>query len=113
MTFDPMRGPATVARGEQGRVFIGGLRAGVLTEWRVVISPTTKKPTLFGTGRIGRYYQQTIGGMARIELTPAPTPRRIGRPTPPTPRPFVLVGTIAELTSKTITIASGEIERGS
>jgi len=111
MSFDPLRGPSAMAQGERGTIRIGRLRAGTLTKWRVVISPTTQRPTLFGEGRIGRYYMQAVGGTARVELTPAPIPRRIGRSTPPTPRPFVLVGTIAELTGKTITISHGEIER--
>jgi len=106
-----MRGPSAMEHGERGTIRIGGLRAGVLTKWRVVMSPTTQRPTLFGEGRIGRYYTQAVGGTARVELTPAPLPRRIGRPTPPTPRPFVLVGTIAELTGKTITISHGKVER--
>jgi hypothetical protein len=111
MSFDPMRGPSALAQGTSGTLRIGGLRAGYLTKWRVVMSPTTGKPTLFGEGKIGRYYTQAIGGTARAELTPAPIPRRIGRPTPRTPAPFVLQGTIAELTGKTITISNGEIAR--
>jgi hypothetical protein len=110
MTFDPMRGPSALAQGERGTIRIGGLRAGYLTKWRVVMSPSTKLFVLFGEGRIGRYYQQAVGTSARAELTPAPIPRRIGRPTPKTPAPFVLQGTIAELTGKTITISNGEIE---
>ena len=107
----PFTGPSTVVQGVTGTIRIGNLRAGVLTKWRVVISPTTRMPTLFGEGRIGRYYTQAIGGAVRAELTPAPTPSRIGRPTPALPRPFVLVGTIAELTGKTITISHGEVEK--
>ena len=103
--------PSAVAHGTAGTLWIGGLRAGQLTAWRIVMSPSTKQPTLFGTGRIGRYYQQAIGGVARAELTPTPVPRRIGRKAPPTPTPFVLVGTIAELRSTSITISHGEIER--
>jgi hypothetical protein len=104
-------GPPTQAQGSAGVLRIGGLRAGVLTEWRVVISPSTKRPTLFGKGRIARYYVSAVGSVARVELTPAPVPRRIGRPAPKTPAPFVLIGTIAELTGKTITISNGEVEK--
>jgi hypothetical protein len=107
----PFTGPPTQAHGTRGTIRIGGLRAGVLTKWRVVISPTTRLPTLFGEGRIGRYYAQAIGGAVRAELTPSPVPRRIGRPAPKTPAPFVLIGTIAELTGKTITISNGEVEK--
>lgn len=106
-----MRGPTAIAQGKTGTLIIGGLRAGVLSEWRVVISPTTGKPTLFGAGRIGRFYAQAIGGRASVELIPAPVPKRIGRPVPPTPKPFTLIGTIVELSGKHITIASGEIEK--
>jgi hypothetical protein len=103
--------PAALAQGTHGVLHIAGLRAGHLTEWRVVMSPTTKKPTLFGTGRIGRYYTQAVGGIVRAELTPTPIPRRIGRKAPPLLKPFVLIGTIAELTGRTITISHGEVER--
>jgi hypothetical protein len=103
--------PATVGQGKVGTLHIGGMRAGVLTEWRVVVSPTTNLFTLFGTGRIGRYYMQSVGGTIRADLTPTPIPRRIGRKTLPTPRPFVLRGIIAELTGRTITISHGEVER--
>lgn len=103
--------PGTAAQGTIGTIWIGGLRAGILTQWRIVISPSTKQPTLFGTGQIGRYYAQAVGSPARLELTPTQPPARIGRKPPPTLRPFVLVGTIAELTSTHITIAHGEIAR--
>ena len=106
-----MVGPSTAAQGTQGTLWIGGLRAGTLSQWRVVISPSTGQPTLFGTGRIGRYYAQAVGGIARLELTPTPIPTRIGRKPPPVLRPFVLIGTIAELTSTSITISHGEIAR--
>jgi hypothetical protein len=102
--------PATVAQGTHGILFIAGLRAGILTEWRVVVSPSTKLFTLFGTGKIGRYYMQSVGGAIWAELTPSPVPRRIGRKAPPTPKPFVLVGRIAEMTGRTITISHGEVE---
>ena len=101
--------PSTAAHGTIGTIWIGGLRAGALGQWRIVISPSTGQPTLFGTGRIGRYYAQTVGNVARLELTPTPIPTRIGRKPPPVLRPFVLIGTIAELTSKSITISHGEI----
>jgi hypothetical protein len=103
--------PPTQAEGVSGTLRIGGLRAGVLTKWRVVLSPSTKQPTLFGEGKIARYYSSATGTIVRAELTPAPVPYRIGRPRPAQPRPFVLIGTIAELTGKTITISNGEIER--
>ena len=100
-----------LAHGTAGTIRIGGLRAGALTEWRVVLSPTTNKPTLFGKGRIGRYYAQAVGTTARLELTPTPIPYRIGRKPPPVLNPFVLIGTIAELSSMRITISHGEIVR--
>lgn len=110
-TFDPMRGPSALAAGKQGTLLIGDLRAGVLNEWRVVISPSTKKLTLFGQGRFLRYYLQAVGELARVELTPAPQPYRIGRPKPKTPRPFVLRGKLFELTAGRITISEGELAR--
>lgn len=107
----PFTGPPTQAQGRKGTLRIGGIRAGVLTEWRVVISPSTKQYTLFGKGTIARYYIPAVGGAVRVELTPTPVPRRIGRPAPKAPAPFVLAGTIAELTGTTITISQGEIAR--
>ncbi len=111
MSFDPMRGPSAIAQGKAGAVRIGGLTAGVLTTWRVVISPTTGKPTLFGEGRIRRYFTQALGAQVAAELTPAPHPIRIGRPMPPTARPFTLTGRIVEINAGRITIADGDIVR--
>ena len=110
-SFDPMRGPPAIARGTAGVLRIGGLRAGVLTEWRVVTSPTTGAPTLFGAGRIRRYFTQALGAVVRADLTPAPHPARIGRPKPPKVRPFTLTGRIVEINAGHITIAHGEIAR--
>lgn len=109
MTFDPMRGPGALVQGADGTITIGGLRVGILSSWRVVISPTTGKPTLMGEGRFKRYFTQAVGIRARAALTPAPRPYRIGRPKPPTPQPFTIEGKLYELTAKTIVISEGEI----
>lgn len=111
MSFDPMRGPPAIAIGTAGTLRIGGLRAGTLTSWRVVTSPTTGKPTLFGEGRIKSYYTQAIGDEACADLAPSAPPRRIGRPRPKVPKPFTLTGRIVEITAAHITIADGEIAR--
>jgi len=110
-TFDPMRGPSALATGNQGTLLIGGLHAGTLSEWRIVVSPSTQKFTLFGQGRFLRYYIQHVGGLVRLALTPAPVPTRIGRPKPKTPAPFVLEGKLFELTAGRITISEGELAR--
>lgn len=110
MTLDPMRGPPAIASGTAGELRIGGMKAGTLTTWRVVISPTTGKPTLFGAGRMLRFFAQSMGKQAHVALIPAPQPYRIGRPKPKTPKPFVLVGKIVEFSAGRITIAEGEIE---
>ena len=53
-------GPPTQAEGKSGTLRIGGIRAGSLTKWRIVLSPATKRPTLFAEGRIARYYVQGV-----------------------------------------------------
>jgi len=111
-SFDPMRGPPATSKGTMGVLRIGGLTAGHLTEWRVVISPTTGAPTLFGEGRIRRYYTQALGEVVQAWLTPAPHPARIGRPKRPPAQPFTLTGRIVEINPGHITIADGEIARG-
>lgn len=110
MTFDPMRGPSAIAQGSVGEVRIGGLLAGRLTAWRVVMSPTTDKPTLFGEGTFLRYFKQAVGVEAVASLTPTPPPYRIGRPKPRAGKPFTLTGTVFELTAGRITISEGSIE---
>lgn len=110
--FDPLRGPAALAVGTVGRVRVGGLLAGLLTEWRVVTSPTTGMPTLIGRGTFARYYGQALGGQAEAEVTPSPQPHYIGRKKPPTPRPFRIRGTIAELSATTIIVSHGTLARG-
>lgn len=106
-----MRGPPAIAQGNTGELRIGGLKAGTLTEWRVVMSPTTGKPTLFGEGRFLRYYGGSVGMEARADVTPVSPPTRIGRPKPPKAKPFTLTGRVVELTPSRITIADGEIAR--
>lgn len=112
MPFDALRGPPAIAQGEAGTLRIGGLRAGAFRSWRVVISPTTGKPTLFGAGRFAHYYAGAVGVTVEASLTPAPPPTRLGRPKPKTPVPFVLRGRLLELGGGRITIADGEIARG-
>lgn len=104
-----MDGPAAIARGTTGALRIGGLKAGRLTTWKVVISPTTGKPTLFAEGAFVRFYTPGVGCQAVAHLTPAPTPARIGRPKAPMPKPFVLTGKIVEFTARQIVLAEGEI----
>jgi hypothetical protein len=101
-------GPPAFARGTVGTVVAGGLTIGRLTSWKIVISPTTGKPTLQGEGSFRRQY---VGGVERATatVTPAPQPRRLGRPTPPTPEPMELSGQVVRLSATTITIANGEM----
>lgn len=109
MTFDPMRGPAALATGAVGELRIGGLLAGTLTEWRIVISPTTGQPTLIGAGRFARYFAQGAGSPADATVTPHAPHAYIGRPRPPPPAPLTITGTLVELTATSVTIASGTI----
>lgn len=125
--FDPMRGPAAQAVGSAGIVTIAGLRAGTLSSWRLVLSPTAirkdasgapilgddGKPipayTLFGEGSMLRFFRGALGVVVTASLTPSTPPTRIGRPKPKTPRPFTLAGVVAELSARRIVIAAGEI----
>lgn len=106
-----MNGPSAITRGMGGTIRIGGLRAGRLAAWHVVISPTTGKPTLFGEGAFLRFYAGAVGMRAQADVMPTATPARIGRKAPPKPKPFTLTGRIAELTARSIVIAEGSIER--
>lgn len=101
--------PDVLVSGTSGTLTIGGLPAGTLTDWRLVTSPTTGKPTLLGTGRFARYYAQAVGSVCEAALTPAPGHAYIGRPKPKAPQPFGLRGVLASLTATAITMASGEI----
>lgn len=119
--------PTTQAVGSIGTVRIAGLRAGALTDWRLVLSPTTVrrgadgqpilgedgKPisayTLFGEGTLLRYFRAAVGAPVVADLVPAAPPARIGRPRPKPVRPFRLAGVVFELTARRIVIASGEI----
>lgn len=102
--------PSAFAQGTGGAVRVARLAAGTLTSWRVVISPTTGMPTLFGEGRFCRLYAGALGAQASVELVPAPVPARIGRPKPKKPAPMTLTGKIAELTARSIVIAEGTLE---
>ena len=110
-----MHGPAAIAIGSAGEVRIAGLKAGALTQWRLVTSPQAKREdgtpylTLFAEGRFLRFYRGSVGGRAVLHLTPSPQPARIGRPKPRTPKPFTLVGKVFEISAGRITISEGEI----
>lgn len=112
-----MIGPAAQAIGQEGRVKIAGLHAGILTGWRLVLSPTTKHEetglpayTLFGEGHLLRFFLGTAGSAVRVRVMPTPTPFRIGRPKPPTARPFVVVGKLFSITPTRIVLSEGAIE---
>lgn len=103
--------PPALSRGTQGAARIpGGPRLGVITGWRVVLSPTTGKHTLIAEGRFARYYAQD-GAVLRAEasLTPDQPPARIGRPRPRPLTPFRFAGRVALLTPSQLTIAEGEV----
>lgn len=105
----PLGEPPALARGTDGEVRIpGGPRLGTLTQWRVVLSPTTGKHTLIAEGRFSRHYVSSGLQRAQVEVRPAPLPKRIGRPTPRTPTPFRFTGRVALLTSRQLTLAEGE-----
>jgi hypothetical protein len=111
--IDPLRGPAAKAMGVAGTLTIGGVRAGQLGAWRVVVSPKSTPEhiqyVLFADGRIGRFYGQAIGAEARAQLIPSAQPTRIGRKKPPTPKPFTLAGRIVEISAKRVVIADGAV----
>lgn len=127
-TFDPMHGPAVQVAGKEGGVWIAGMRAGTLTSWRLVFSPTAVrkdgegnpmltedgKPipayTLFGEGHLLRFFLGSVGSPVRVRVVPARIPARIGRPAPPIPRPFVVTGLLFSITPSRIVISEGAIE---
>lgn len=102
-------GAQLIALGKEGRVHIGGLFVGRLTEWKLVMSPTTKMPTLIGSGSFRRYFLQGVGGRVSATITPAAVPHRIGRKRRPTPKPATIEGVLFRLTPTAITIASGTV----
>lgn len=103
--------PPALSRGTSGAARIPhGPRLGVLTAWRVVLSPTTGQYTLIAEGRFARYYARDIAPLrAEAALTPESPPARIGRPKPPRLTPFRFAGRVALLTPSLLTIAEGEV----
>ena len=91
--------------GEAGYAkLIGGARIGTITSFRLVMSPTTGKPTLIASGVFLRYY---IGQCVEVEavVIPSVPPRRIGRKAPPKPRPIRVRGRIALHSATRLNIA--------
>lgn len=100
---------AAIAEGSAGVVrTVFGARVGSLTEWEIVISPTTGKPTLKGRGTFLHYW--SAAGLTEVvaTLTTDPPPNRPGRPKSK-PRTVKLRGTVARLIPTAITIAQGEL----
>lgn len=96
-----------VRSGTAGTVYSHVLVVGMLREWRLVISPTTNLPTLFGTGTMRRLWLAQPPQRVVVELMPAPLPERYGAPRPPPPRLIRLEGRVVEFTRNSIVIAEG------
>jgi hypothetical protein len=108
----PIPQPPVVLRGHQGTLTVGGVRYGVLSDWRIVVSPTTQRYTLLADGVMQRFLGQAIGARAHAHLIPAPIPARIGRPRPPVRPPCTLIGTLVRVTPTAITIAEADFLPG-
>lgn len=98
-----------VASGTVGVVRCGAAVVAVLTTWRVVLSPTTQRPTLFADGPIRRYWVANPPTRLTAHLTPAPKPYRLGQKRAPTPTPFALTGTVHSLSATQLVLSGGEI----
>lgn len=105
----PIPTPGAILTGTRGTLLIGGVPLGVLTSWRVVISPTTGRHTLIADGHIQRYAYGAVGETAEAHLIPAPIPARIGRPRPPTRPPCRIVGTLVRAQPGGCTIATADL----
>jgi len=93
--------------GTTGAIYVGRHLVGRLTEWRIVISPTTEQPTLIGKGRFLRAWVAGRPERLTARLLTASPPAYIGRPKPPPPRAVTLSGERAELTARSVVIARG------
>lgn len=98
--------------GTAGTLWIGGRMVGEITAWRLVISPTTQKPTVFASGRFLRYYAlHGKDAHAVVRLIPTTPPPRIGRPKPrhALRHQTEVAGILAEISVKAFTLAHGEL----
>lgn len=104
----PIPGPTVETHGTVGQLrTAGGVIIGQLTDWELVISPTTGMPTLKGNGHMRRWWVHFPPTLLRATVQPARTPYRLGRPRPTTVPPFTLQGMVARLTATAVTIAQG------
>lgn len=98
--------------GHEGSLFIGDRLVGTITSWRLVMSPTTQKPTVFASGRFLRYYAlHGKDAHAVVRLVPTTPPSRIGRPKPrhALRTETTITGVLVEITSRAFTLAHGEL----
>lgn len=102
--------PKARATGAGGALLLGRVRVGALRDWRLVISPTTRRPTLIADARVARAWLHAPPSTLTALVTPAPTPALLGRPAPPRPRPLRISGRVARLTAAGVTLAECEIE---
>jgi hypothetical protein len=94
-----------LAVGQEGAARIpDGPRLGTLTAWRLVISPTTGRRTLIAEGQFLRFWVGARITRVVVEATPTQAPARIGRKSPPAPRPFRLVGRVDELSTRALVV---------
>lgn len=103
--------PKAQAQGTGGALRLGPLPIGVLTTWRLVVSPTTGRPTLIAEARIRRAYLVAPPTLLTALVIPDRAPALIGRPAPPVPHPLRISGKVARLTAQAVTLAECSIER--
>lgn len=97
-------------RGTQGAVYVGAVKIGTLTEWRIVSSPTTGKPTLIARGSFARAWAgKNLSHARAVVIEPTPT-HLYGRPRPRPRQSIAITGTVARLSVNAITISNGTIQ---
>jgi hypothetical protein len=106
--------PQAFARGLSGVVYVTTpagrrVRVGRLGAWHVVMSPTTKQPTLFAEGAPHLIWQRYAPDRVVAYLVSSPPKARIGRPKPAPNPPMELTGKPTTWAAGTIIVSEGSI----
>ena len=113
----PSLASAAIAKGSSGRLYVlnsQGRRTyvGLIGAWKVVISPTTKQPTLITeAATIRRYWLRHPPRAALAVLQPDQPHAYIGRPKPPPAKPFAVRGAPSTWRNGQVILSEGSIEQ--
>lgn len=105
--------PPPMQAGPTGRLYIvslaGGRRvyAGLIGQWKIVLSPTTKLPTLIATAHPLLCWLRHPPRSALAVLEPVQPKQRIGRPKPARLPPVALRGTVTTWRAGQIILSEG------